>query len=267
MGVVFCHRMDGKVGAEYARQKVEEVLKLKSACLLSPSVPSLSASPPYETDAPVQWLQQWNQDMLALLHELGAKDVYILGLSWGSQPCANLAMALQEQGMLRGVGMIGAALWERKGRSWNIPAQNGTMAAMFSNYILIKPLAYLMIRPMISSMANAEGMMGENEVFYLKRYFGEDFKSFGDGTARSMSFFLHQNWQVTRTCLLRDAKEYVDWAKFDPSIPFHFNVGQKDELTLAAHPDYNKLMKHAKVLEYEGSHSGFPLDQIIKQLF
>merc|ERR1712086_9564 len=249
--VVFCHRMDGKVGADYAREKVAHLLDMKDACLLSPSVPSLSASPPYSTDSPVQWLQQWNQDMLALLHQLGATDVHVLGLSWGSQPCANLAMALQEKGMLRSVGMIGAALWERKGNSWTLPEQTGTVASIFSKKILIKPLAYLMIRPMIPYLSNLE-LLGETEVPYIKKYFGDDVQLFGTGSVRSMSFFLHQNWQVTRTCLLREAEEYVEWTKFDPSIPFHFNVGSKDQLTGAAHPEYKQLMEHAKVIEYDG---------------
>lgn len=264
--VVFCHRMDGKIGVDYGKEKVQEVLTSKSACLLSVSTPSISASPAYDSDSPVQWLRQWNQDMLALLQELGARNVYVLGLSWSGQPCVNLAMALQEQGMLRGVGCIGAAMWETKSRVWNIPSQNSAAAAIFSKYFLIKPLAYLMIRPFVPMMGDVKAM-GETEATYITKFFGGDVKLFGEGTIRSLSYFLHQNWQLTRTCLLKEADEYVDWAKFDPSIPFHLNIGIEDDTTRAAQPQYNELVKHAKLQEYEGSHGGFPLDRIIEQLF
>mmetsp|Transcript_60357 Transcript_60357/g.134638 ORF Transcript_60357/g.134638 Transcript_60357/m.134638 type:complete len:227 (-) Transcript_60357:258-938(-) len=85
--IVFCHRMDGKLGCDYGRSKVDAMLRSRNACLISPSIPSLSASPPYDTDTPTKWLKQWNEDMLQLLHELRAEHVYVVGLSWGAQLC------------------------------------------------------------------------------------------------------------------------------------------------------------------------------------
>merc|ERR1719150_2403704 len=118
------------------------------------------------------------------------------------------------------------------------------MAKLFSKQCLIKPLAYLMIRPMVPMMGNVEKTMQQamkpeearTEVEALRSHYG-DLDAFGQGMIRSMSYFLHQNWQVTFTSLVAELNDYVDWAKFDPSIPFHINIGDGDSITAAAQPE------------------------------
>lgn len=265
--VVFCHRMDGKLGADYGRAKVEAVLRARNACLVSPSVPSLSASPPYNTDRPVQWLQQWTQDMLHLLEELGAEHVYVLGLSWGAQPCLNLAMACQEKGLLRGVAQIGGNYWDTKLVQYKIGADAGgdAVKVLFTRPILVRPLAYLLIRPMVPMMGDVS-MFPEKELTPLRKHFDGDMALFGEGMVRSMSYFLHQNWQVGCLAGCQEAEHYVDLSRFDPAIPMHVNLGKEDNSTDEMQQPFLDQVEHAELRRFEGSHAGFPLDEIIQGL-
>jgi len=273
--VVFLHRMDGKAGADYGRTSVGEVLNAQSACLLSVSVPSLSASEPYDTCNPVQWLQQFDQDMVALLHDLGAEHVYVLGLSWAAQLAANLALALQKKGLLRGVAPIGGQMWDTKTQNFPIEETSPWVPRIFSKPYLVRPLAYLLIKNVMPSSWEViekqmrQGMSEEKantEIDNLKKYAG-DVDAFAAGFPRSMAYFLHQNWQVGATCSSRVADEYVDFNEFDPSIPFYLYIGKSDGLTAQIQQVVHGLVKHSVIKEYEGTHSGFPLADIIKELF
>jgi len=262
--VVFCHRMDGKSGVDYGRTRVEAVLKTKGAVLVSPSVPSLSASPPYDTESPTHWLNQWTEDMTFLLKELGVDHVYVLGLSWGAQLCLNLAMACQKQGMLRGTAPIGGDYWDTRQVQYKQGSDVPEWANMFGKPAIIRPMAYLMIRPFISKM-DAATMMAEKEVECLKKQFGEDLSPLGSQMVRSMSYFLHQNWHVGILSKgSRDADEYVALSQFSPSIPFHLYLGSDDNLAgLQQQQQLSEQVKHAELKRFEGTHAGFPLNEII----
>lgn len=215
--------------------------------------------------------------MLALLEHLAAKHVYVLGLSWGGQLAVNLAAALQEKGMLRGVAPIGSLYWETKTQSYMKQTGLSRLAIqMVAVPAIMRPLAYFMIKPMISSFADIEKMTiqqygeekGKAEVECLKRTFGNDLKLFGDGLQRSMSFFLHQNWEVTSTCVIREVNQHCDLQAFDSSVPFHIWLGDKDDQILRSSQDIVKAeVKHAVLKEFEGYHAAFPLPDVIKGLF
>jgi len=267
--VVFCHRMDGQCGVLYGRTKVEAVLKTKGAVLVSPSVPSLSASPPYDTESATQWLKQWSEDMMFFLKELGVEHVYVLGLSWGAQLCLNLAMACQKQGMLRGIVQIGGNYWDTRLVQYNdCPGSDvPKWAKIFAKPAIIRPIAYLMIRPFISKLGDM-AMLPEKEMGGLKKHFGEDLTPFGTLMVRSMSYFLHQNWHVGILGVeSRDADEYVELLKLDSSIPFHVNLGIDDNMV--GLPQQQLLLdqvKHAELKRFEGTHAGFPFDEIIANI-
>lgn len=261
--VVFCHRMDGKCGVLYGRTKVEALLKTKGAVLVSPSVPSLSASPPYDTESATQWLKQWTQDMMFLLRELGIDHVYVLGLSWGAQLCLNLAMACQRQGMLRGIAPIGGQYWDTRQVQYKMGSDVPEWSNIFAKPTIIRPLAYLMIRPFISKMGDV-GMLPPKEVETLKKHFGEDLAPFGTQMVRSMSYFLHQNWHVGMLSIeSRDADEYVELSKFDSSIPLQVYLGDDDNMANLHQEPFLEQVKHAELKRFQGSHAGFPLDEII----
>jgi len=261
--VVFCHRMDGKCGVLYGRTRVEAVLKARGAVLVSPSVPSLSASPPYDTESATQWLSQWTEDMVFLLKKLGAEHVYVLGLSWAAQLCLNLAMACQRQGMLRGIAPIGGNYWDTRRVQYKYGPDVPEWSKIFAKPAVIRPLAYLMIRPFISKMGDMS-MMPEKERETLTKHFGEDLASFGSQMVRSMSYFLHQNWHVGLLSFgSRDADEYVELSKFDPSIPLHVYLGTDDNMVGPQQQPFMDQVKHAELKQFEGSHCGFPLDEII----
>lgn len=265
--VVFCHRMDGKLGADYGRVRVEPLLRSKRACLLSPSIPSLSASPPYDTNRPVQWLKQWTEDIMYLLEELGAEHVYVLGLSWGAQLCLNLAMACQEKGLLRGVSQIGGSYWDTKLVQYKVGPDAGgdTVKAVFTKPSVVRPLAYLLIRPFVSKMGDVS-LFPEKELGPLREHFGQELSVFGEGMVRSMSYFLHQNWQVGCLAGYQETEHYVDLSKFDPAIPMHVNLGKEDNCANLQQQPFLDQVHHAELKMYEGSHGGFPLDSIIDSL-
>jgi pimeloyl-ACP methyl ester carboxylesterase len=262
--VIFCHRMDGKCGAIYGRTKVEAVLKDKGVVLVSPSMPSLSASPPYDTMSATQWLNQWSQDMMFLLEDLGVEHVYVLGLSWGAQPCLNLAMACQKKGMLRGIAQIGGNYWNTRRVDYPYDSK---WVEIFTKPTIMRPLAYLMMRPFISKMGDLSSMMPEKEIETMSKHFGEDFSLFGPLVVRSMTYFLHQNWQVPMLGIgSRDADEYVELSKFDPSIPIHVCLGTDDNVVGPQQQPFLDQIKHAELKQFEGSHTGFPLDEIIASI-
>lgn len=266
--VVFCHRMDGKCGVLYGRSRVEAVLKAKGAVLVSPSVPSLSGSPPYDTESAIQWLEQWTKDMLFLLKELGVEHVYILGLSWGAQLCLNLGMACQKQGMLRGIAPIGGNYWDTRLVKYSdkMGSDVPKWSNIFAKPAIIRPLAYLMIRPFISKMGDVS-MLPEKEMESLKKHFGEDLTPFGTLMVRSMTYFLHQNWHVGVLAVeSRDADEYVELSKLDPSIPIHVFLGNDDNMVGPQQQPFLDQVKHAELKKFEGSHAGFPLDDIITDI-
>jgi pimeloyl-ACP methyl ester carboxylesterase len=261
--VVFCHRMDGKCGVMYGRTKVEAMLKTKGAVLVSPSIPSLSASPPYETVSATQWLKQWTEDMMFLLKELDVEHVYVLGLSWGAQLCLNLAMACQTRGMLRGIAPIGGNYWDTRRVQYKYGPDVPEWSKIFAKPAVIKPLAYLMMRPFIPKMGDVS-MMPEKEIECLKKHFGEDLTPFGTSMVRGMSYFLHQNWHVGILVFAsRDADEYVEISKFDPSIPIHLYLGEDDNMVGPQQQPFLDQVKHAELKKFKGSHAGFPLDEII----
>merc|ERR1712007_41365 len=80
-------------------------------------------------------------------------------------------------------------------------------------------------------MGGDMSMMPEKERETLTKHFGEDLASFGSQMVRSMSYFLHQNWHVGLLSFgSRDADEYVELSKFDPSIPLHVYLGTDDNM-------------------------------------
>eukprot|EP00927_Polykrikos_kofoidii_P082858 TRINITY_DN8352_c0_g1_i1.p1 TRINITY_DN8352_c0_g1~~TRINITY_DN8352_c0_g1_i1.p1 ORF type:complete len:382 (-),score=60.87 TRINITY_DN8352_c0_g1_i1:74-1219(-) len=261
--VVFCHRIDGKCGATYGRAKVEAMLKSRGAVLVSPSIPSLSASPPYDTESATQWLKQWTEDMMFLLKELGVEHVYVLGLSWGAQLCLNLAMACQEQRMLRGIAPIGGNYWDTRLVKYEYGPDVPEWSKIFAKPAIIRPAAYLLMRPFISKMGDVS-MMPEKEMETMKKHFGEDLTLFGTGMVRGMSYFLHQTWHIGLLSFeSRDADEYVELSKFDPSIPIHLYIGADDNMVGPQQQPFLDQVKHAELKQFEGSHCGFPLDEII----
>lgn len=266
--VVFCHRMDGALGIEYGKDKVQAVLQAKGARLLSPSVPSLSGSPPYQTDRPEQWLRQWTEDMMHLLEQLGAKEVYVVGLSWGAQLALNLAMACQNKGLLRGIGQIGGQYWDTRKVVYKngVDAGGDTVKAIFSKPWVVKPLAYLLIRPFIPMMGDVAGTMPEAEVTSLKANFGQDLAVFGQGMIRSMSYFLHQNWQVGALSATQEVNNHVDLAALDPKIPVLLFLGEHDRMANEMQQPFLDQVKHAELKRFQGSHCGFPFDEILSTL-
>mmetsp|Transcript_38451 Transcript_38451/g.119640 ORF Transcript_38451/g.119640 Transcript_38451/m.119640 type:complete len:284 (-) Transcript_38451:112-963(-) len=266
--VVFCHRMDGKMGVDFARAKVEPMLQAKGACLLSASVPCISASPPYETLKGVQWLQQYCQDMLHILGELGAEEVYVMGWSWGAQLCLNLAMACQEKGLLRGISLIGGFYWDTKRITYEMSADTGGAfaKALFAAPSVVRPMAYLMMRPFLS-MAADPSTLPEKEAPYVKEYWGyPDLTLYGEEMLRSMSFSLYQMWQLGALAGAREVDHYVDLSKFDTSIPMHANLGKEDQLSDQQQKPFLEQVPHAQLKMREGSHMGCPLDVIIEDI-
>jgi len=265
--VVFCHRMDGKMGVDYGRAKVEPMLKGKGACLLSPTVPTLSASPPYDTTKPVQWLKQWCQDILHLLGELGAENVYVLGYSWGAQLCLNLAMSCQEKGMLRGIALIGGFYWDTTRIQYETSDEAGGAwaKALFAQPAVVRPMAYLLMRPFLS-MAADPSAIPEKELPLIKEHFGEDLKPYCDGMLRSLSYCLHQWWQLGALAGDKEADQYVDLSKFNPAIPMHVTIGNDDNLAPQQQQEFLAQVPHAEHRMFEGSHMAVPLAQIIEDI-
>mmetsp|Transcript_75266 Transcript_75266/g.234342 ORF Transcript_75266/g.234342 Transcript_75266/m.234342 type:complete len:383 (+) Transcript_75266:88-1236(+) len=265
--VVFCHRMDGKMGVDYGRAKVEPLLNSRGVCLLSPAIPMVSASPPYDTPKPVQWLKQWSQDILHLLRELGAEHVYVLGHSWGAQLCLNLAMSCQEKGLLRGIALIGGFYWDttriqykasdRVGGAWG--------KALFAQPVVVRPMAYLLIRPFLSKAADAS-KIPKKQLALIKEHFGEDVGSYCRGMFRGLSYCLHQWWQVGALSAGKEAEQYVDLSKFNPAIPMHVTLGQNDNLASQQQQEFLAQVPHAEHRMFEGSHMAVPLAQIIEDI-
>eukprot|EP00411_Alexandrium_monilatum_P093268 CAMPEP_0175745482 /NCGR_PEP_ID=MMETSP0097-20121207/58095_1 /TAXON_ID=311494 /ORGANISM="Alexandrium monilatum, Strain CCMP3105" /LENGTH=382 /DNA_ID=CAMNT_0017053883 /DNA_START=162 /DNA_END=1310 /DNA_ORIENTATION=+ len=265
--VVFCHRMDGKMGIDYGRAKVEPMLNGRGVCLLSPTVPMVSASPPYDTIKPVQWLKQWSQDILHLLRELGAEHVYMLGHSWGAQLCLNLAMSCQEKGLLRGIALIGGFYWDttriqykasdRVGGAWG--------KALFAQPVVVRPMAYLLIRPFLSKAADAS-KIPKKLLPLIQEHFGEDLGPYCRGMLRGPSYCLHQWWQVGALSAGKEAEQYVDLSKFNPAIPMHVTLGQNDNLASQQQQEFLAQVPHAEHRMFEGNHVLFPLAKIIEGL-
>merc|ERR1712000_383889 len=107
-------------------------------------------------------------------------------------------------------------------------------------------------------MGGDVSMIPEKELGPLREHFGEDLALFGEGMIRSMSYFLHQNWQVGCLGGCQEAEHYVDLSKFDPAIPMHVNLGKEDKSVDEQQQPFLDQVEHAEFKIYEGSHFAFP---------
>jgi pimeloyl-ACP methyl ester carboxylesterase len=273
--VAFCHRMDGKQGADYGHEEVDQLLRENNACLVSPSCPGCSGSPPYNTDSPSQWLKQYKQDWIALLEKLGAEEVYATGVSFGAQCAASLAEELKAHGKLRACAPIGG-FWFNTQTEEYAPQKGSTLLC---SGLLMRPLYYYcwsMLQQACGDFESAAKQMspkdgGESELKDLKKFWGkDDLNSWNLGGLRTHDYFRHYALQYTRLAWSKEAKSnYVDWMVFnDPSVRFVLWKGDGDELVpLEAQQKIKaEVGQNAQLNVYDGTHGGFPFKDIIKDM-
>mmetsp|Transcript_60357 Transcript_60357/g.134639 ORF Transcript_60357/g.134639 Transcript_60357/m.134639 type:complete len:185 (-) Transcript_60357:44-598(-) len=136
---------------------------------------------------------------------------------------------------------------------------------IFGNRVLARLLAYLLFRHFVDKLGDTSRYQ-EKELRFLKPHFGEDLSLFGAGLVRGMSYFLHQWWQVGYLAGCKEANHYVDLQGFDPAIPVHVHVGTEDNICPEQSQQFLGQLPHGRFLEYEGTHGGFPLHEIIAGL-
>jgi hypothetical protein len=141
---------------------------------------------------------------------------------------------------------------------------------------IMRPLAYFLIKHFVPILSDVEKCTiqqygeerGRAEVECLKNHFGNDLKPFGDGMQRSMSFCLHQNWEVTSTAVIPEVEQHCNLQAFDSSSPFHIWLADKDDQVAPKSQEVVKAeVKHAELKVFDGYHAAFPLSDVIKGLF
>ena len=87
--------------------------------MVCPSFPGFGASSPYTDDIPSNCLNRYSNDLLALLKELCATELYVVGFAFGGEPAYHLAQMALESGVdVKGVAGICASPWSTKSFSF-----------------------------------------------------------------------------------------------------------------------------------------------------
>jgi len=108
---VVCTTATGLLYHRWRPDAVADILRAHGAQMINVSTAGVGASEPYgdtlhdETTTTTKYLEQTSRDLMALLDEVGAVGVYVMGVSGGWEPAAHLACCLRTRNPERLLGL------------------------------------------------------------------------------------------------------------------------------------------------------------------